>query len=161
MKNSLIILALVASLMPSYTYAKEHKNVHHAIIKKAIYKQVKSPVKKANIVSKKHTVAPTKKVILEKKKNHLVGVASWYGYESGPRTASGEYFNPKKFTAAHRHIDFGTKVKVTNLKNNKSVVVTVNDRGPYAKGRIIDLSKAAAKAIDIKGTEKVSLNIVG
>ena len=156
MKYSLIILVFLASLLPSFTYAKEQKHVHHVLVKKSIHKQVKQPVKKT-VVHKKHN----NQVKTEKKKNHLVGVASWYGYESGPRTASGEHFNPKKLTAAHRHIDFGTKVKVTNLTNNKSVVVTVNDRGPYVKGRIIDLSKAAAKAIDMKGTGKVSLTIVG
>lgn len=153
MKNSLIILAFIASLIPSFTYAKEHKHVHHSIVNKEAHKHIKKTV----IVNKSHN----KKVTVEKHKNNTIGLASWYGYESGPKTASGEYFNPKKFTAAHKHINFGTKVKVTNLKNNKSVVVTVNDRGPFVKGRIIDLSKAAAKAIDMKGTQKVSLNIIG
>lgn len=151
MKNSLLILVFLTSLLPSFTYAKEHKNVHHTVIKKELHKHIKK-----SVIIKKITKKPT-----EKHKNHTVGLASWYGYESGPRTASGEYFNPKKLTAAHKHINFGTKVKVTNLKNNKSVVVTVNDRGPFVKGRIIDLSKAAAKAIDMKGTQKVSLNIIG
>lgn len=150
MKNSLIILVLVASLMPSFTYAKEHNVVHHNIVKKELPKNKKNSIVKQN-----------KKSTTNKSTNHLVGLGSWYGYESGPRTASGECFNPKKFTAAHKHISFGTKVKVTNLKNNKSVIVTINDRGPFVKNRIIDLSKAAAKAIDMKGTQPVSLNIIG
>lgn len=154
MKNSLIILTFLVSILPSLTYAKEHSHVHRVIVNKIEHKRVKHSVKKS-IESKKHTTKSSKK------KNHLEGMASWYGYESGPRTASGEYFNPKKLTAAHKHIDFGTKVKVTNLKNNRSVIVTINDRGPYVRGRIIDLSKAAAKAIDMKGTQLVSLSIVG
>lgn len=89
-----------------------------------------------------------------------VGIASYYGYESGPITASGERFNPKKLTAAHRTLAFGTKLKVKNLKNNKSVIVTVNDRGPTIKSRIIDLSMAAAKAIDMKGIQKVSISVM-
>lgn len=92
--------------------------------------------------------------------NHsLVGVASWYGNESGNRTANGEHFNPKALTAAHRHFPFGSHVKVTNLRNHKSVVVRINDRGPFSRGRIIDLSKNAAKSIGMNGTQLVSLEL--
>ena len=145
MKYSLIFLALIATTLPSLTEAKTHHNkrmshIHHSKVIKST-KIHKAPV--------------------STHKKQMVGLASWYGYESGPRTASGEHFNPKKLTAAHKHINFGTKVKVTNLKNKKSVVVTVNDRGPFVRGRIIDLSKAAAKAIDMKGTQKVELTIIG
>ena len=70
------------------------------------------------------------------------GSASWYALNS--KTASGERMNPNAFTAAHRNLRFGSKVKVTNRKNGKSVVVRINDRGPFTKGRLIDLSKAAA-----------------
>lgn len=80
----------------------------------------------------------------------LTGRASYYGdYFHGRRTASGERFDVNKFTAAHRTLPFGTKVKVTNLRNKKSVVLKINDRGPHVRSRIIDLSKAAAKAIDL------------
>ncbi len=82
-------------------------------------------------------------------------VASWYGYESGRITASGTRFNPKKLTAAHRTLPFGTKLKVTNIETEKSVVVTVNDRGPYKRGRSIDLSMAAAKKIELDGIGRV------
>ena len=71
-----------------------------------------------------------------------VGHASWYSLTS--RTASGERCNPGALTAAHRSLPFGTKVKVENLKNGRSVVVRINDRGPFVGGRVIDLTKAAA-----------------
>ena len=86
-------------------------------------------------------------------------MASWYGNESGNRTANGERFNPNGLTAAHRHLPFGTKVKVTNLKNHKSIIVRINDRGPFVRGRIIDLSKHAAKMIGMGGTQMVSLEL--
>lgn len=73
------------------------------------------------------------------------GSASWYALHS--KTASGERMNPAAMTAAHRTLPFGTKVKVTNQRNGKSVVVRINDRGPFAKGRVIDLSKAAASKL--------------
>ncbi|MGB7431366.1 MAG: septal ring lytic transglycosylase RlpA family protein [Ahrensia sp.] len=70
------------------------------------------------------------------------GDASWYALNS--RTASGEMMNPDAMTAAHRSLPFGTKVTVTNKLNGKSIVVRINDRGPFIKGRVIDVSKAAA-----------------
>jgi rare lipoprotein A len=74
----------------------------------------------------------------------MVGVASYYGQKfAGRPTASGERFDPDGLTAAHRSLPFGTKVRVTNLANNRSVVVRINDRGPFVRGRIIDLSSAA------------------
>lgn len=91
------------------------------------------------------------------------GKASWYGPGfQGRRTASGERFNQRDFTAAHRTLPFGTKVQVTNLMNGKTVVVRINDRGPYGKGRIIDLSKAAAKEIDMihKGVVPVEITVL-
>ena len=73
------------------------------------------------------------------------GRASWYALHS--RTASGERMNPSAMTAAHRSLPFGTKVKVTNQKNGRSVVVRINDRGPFVKGRFLDLSRGAAKQL--------------
>nr|MDJ0983204.1 septal ring lytic transglycosylase RlpA family protein [Kiloniellales bacterium] len=74
-----------------------------------------------------------------------VGEASWYGPGfQGRKTASGVRFNMNALTAAHRSLPFGTQVRVTNVENGRTVVVTINDRGPFAGGRIIDLSKAAA-----------------
>jgi rare lipoprotein A len=76
------------------------------------------------------------------------GLASWYGARHhGKRTASGEIFDQNKFTAAHRTLPWGSIVTVTNLDNGKSVEVRINDRGPFKKGRIIDLSRAAARAL--------------
>lgn len=85
---------------------------------------------------------------LEASPHKKEGKASWYGPRfHGRKTASGERFDQHELTAAHRSLPFGTRVKVTNLKNGRSVVVRINDRGPYAKGRLIDLSRAAAKQI--------------
>lgn len=87
-------------------------------------------------------------------------MASWYGGKfHGRTTASGEIYNMYSLTAAHKTMKFGTKVKVTNLSNNKSVVVRINDRGPFIKGRVIDLSKKANQIIDCELC-KVSLKIV-
>lgn len=90
------------------------------------------------------------------------GSASWYGAEfQGKKTASGERFDADDMTAAHRKLPLGTKVEVTNLDNGKTVEVEINDRGPYAKGRIIDLSKAAAKKLGMTqdGTAPVEIEV--
>lgn len=73
------------------------------------------------------------------------GKASWYALNS--RTASGERMNPSAMTAAHRSLPFGTKLRVTNQRNGKSVVVRINDRGPFVRGRVLDLSKGAAQRL--------------
>jgi rare lipoprotein A len=91
------------------------------------------------------------------------GQASYYGREfMGSRTASGEKFDPDAMTAAHRTVAFGNRIRVTNLSNGKDVVVRVNDRGPWKKGRIIDISYAAAKQIGMhrSGTARVKLALV-
>jgi len=78
------------------------------------------------------------------------GYASYYGARfAGRRTANGEIFNPRRLTAAHRTLPFGTKVKVTNRRNGKSVIVRINDRGPFHGNRVIDLSKEAARRIGL------------
>ena len=88
----------------------------------------------------------------------LSGRASWYGPSfHGRRTASGESFNTNALTAAHRTLPFGAKVRVVNKRTGRSVVVRINDRGPYAHGRIIDLSRAAAKAIGLAGVADVAI----
>lgn len=87
-------------------------------------------------------------------------IASQYGIGDGyhgKRTASGERFNTYALTAAHRALRFGSQVRVTNLGNGRSVNVTINDRGPFVKGRCIDLSRAAANAIGMGGTARVSV----
>lgn len=87
----------------------------------------------------------------------LSGKASYYWQPQ--RVASGGWFNPNAMTAAHKTLPFGTKVRVTNRNNGKSVVVTINDRGPYIAGRIIDLSKAAAGAISMQGSGVVPVSV--
>ena len=92
------------------------------------------------------------------------GVASWYGgIFHGRRAADGSVYDKNKFTAAHKSLPFGTIVKVTNLNNGRNCVVKITDRGPFVKGRIIDLSRVAATEIGMlsKGVAKVKLEIVG
>lgn len=88
------------------------------------------------------------------------GVASYYW--QGRSTASGERFNPGGMTAAHRTLPFGTKVRVTNLRNGRSVVVRINDRGPFIRGRIIDVSRGAASELGFigNGITKVQLAVM-
>lgn len=93
------------------------------------------------------------------------GVASMYGTKgdgyAGRRTASGERVNSGALTAAHKTLPFGTMVRVTNARNGNSVVVRINDRGPFVRGRVIDLTPAGARAIGMSGLAPVSLSVVG
>lgn len=96
-------------------------------------------------------------------KGEMEGTASWYGEEfNGRLTASGEVYDMYKMTAAHKTLPLGTMVRVTNEDNGKTIEVKINDRGPYVKGRIIDLSKTAGRAIGMReaGTAKVKLEVV-
>jgi rare lipoprotein A len=88
-------------------------------------------------------------------------IATYYGQEfAGRRTASGEKFNPSGLTAAHRTLPFGTQVRVTNSRNGRSIIVRINDRGPFVKGRAIDLSSGAARAIGMGGTGNVRMEVI-
>jgi len=92
------------------------------------------------------------------------GVASYYAHKyHGRKTASGERFDMNDMTAAHKTLPFGTRVRVTNVSNGKSVTVRINDRGPFVKGRVIDLSLAAAKKLDMvnAGLAQVRLRSAG
>lgn len=94
------------------------------------------------------------------KESVINGKASYYGQKfHGRHTASGEVYDMNKFTAAHRTLMFGTQLKVTNLWNNRSVIVRVNDRGPFKKGRVLDLSKAAAAELDMIAAGVVDVKI--
>lgn len=99
----------------------------------------------------------TYRPMLSSKGYREVGIASWYGFESGNRTATGEHFNPHSLSAAHTTLPLPTRVRVTNLANGKSAELIVNDRGPFVHGRLIDLSLGAAKRLDIyrRGSAKV------
>lgn len=88
------------------------------------------------------------------------GIAAVYSY-SGSKTASGEMTNPKGMTAAHRTLPFGTMVRVVNRRNGSSVVVRINDRGPFTRGRVIDLTPAAAQQLGFSGLAQVDLEVVG
>lgn len=99
--------------------------------------------------------------VKEEVKATLEGRAAWYGREfHGRRTASGESYDMYALTAAHRSLPFGTRVRVTNLRNGQSVVVRINDRGPFTPGFIIDLSYAAAGRIGLKGSGTVRLEVL-
>lgn len=86
------------------------------------------------------------------------GIASTY---SGGRTANGEHASPGGMTAAHKSLPFGTRVRVTNRRNGRSVIVRINDRGPYVRGRIIDLMPAAARALGFSGLAPVEVTPLG
>ena len=97
------------------------------------------------------------------KQRRQTGFASFYGPESrNRRTANGERFDPGQLTAAHRTLPFGTRVKVTNLDNDRHVIVRINDRGPYARGRVLDLSRAAARKLGFEreGVAYVRLEVL-
>ncbi|MBO3457187.1 septal ring lytic transglycosylase RlpA family protein [Aetokthonos hydrillicola Thurmond2011] len=106
----------------------------------------------------------SKQISIGPVKISLNGVASWYGYDgSGSQTAAGERYNPEGMTAAHRSLPLGTKVRVTNTRNGRSVVVRINDRGPYVRGRIIDLSAGAARILGMMGSgvAHVRIDVLG
>lgn len=84
-------------------------------------------------------------------RRHFSGIAAFYSADYRGNTACGDRYDPAKFTAAHRTLPFGTRVRVTDPKSRRTVVVVVNDRGPFTKGRVLDLSMAAAKALHMIG----------
>ncbi len=114
------------------------------------------PKKKAKVAAKKNSGGDTGG------KAYQSGVASWYGgYFHGRTTANGEKYDQWAMTAAHKTLPFGTRVKVTNTRNGDSVIVRINDRGPFIAGRVIDLSKAAANDIGMSGIAPVKVTILG
>lgn len=162
--KSLIMLILVISVFGNVSEAnakaKSNKITKHEHTQtKHVNSNHKAHSKKSSLSKVRHHKETNSKeeFTVEVK---LKGMASWYGHESGNRTASGARFEPMRLTAAHRTLPFGTKVRVTNLKNDRSVVVVINDRGPFVRGRIIDLSKGAAKSIGMNGTGPVQLAIL-
>ena len=125
----------------------------------------KGRVKKAPYVVKGKRYVPMS--VKEAGKYRQKGIASWYGYETlrqkgGHMTANGEAFDPRGLNAAHKYLPLPTYVKVTNLENNRMIIVRVNDRGPFVTGRIIDLSAGAAKKLGFykKGTAKVLVETI-
>ncbi|HTY67484.1 MAG TPA: septal ring lytic transglycosylase RlpA family protein [Alphaproteobacteria bacterium] len=89
-----------------------------------------------------------------------VGIASWYDdHLAGQMTASGDFFDPGRLTAAHRSLPLGTRIRVTRLATGDSVIVVVNDRGPYIRGRVLDLSPAAARALRVPARQNLPVKI--
>jgi len=110
------------------------------------------------------TVRPTPPACMRDRTFLQEGTASWYGRPyHGRRTASGQIYNMHNFTAAHRSLPFGSRIRVTNMRNGRSVLLTVNDRGPFVRGRIVDVSYRAARALNFvrAGLVPVRLERIG
>jgi len=143
MKKNILIIAfvlLIAALV-GFSNGTQSGFVRKAslydTVKKKDSLQVLDSIKKSDSIRVADSIANLKTKLYKKNVE-----ASHYSHKlNGRRTASGQVFSNKKYTAAHRTLKFGTKVKVTNLANNKSVIVTINDRGPHTRGREIDLAK--------------------
>ena len=130
----------------------------------------KEAIKKGRVKNSPYVVRGKRYVpmtIKEAQRYREKGIASWYGYETyrqkgGRMTANGEAFDPNGLSAAHKHLPLPAHVRVTNLSNGRSIIVRVNDRGPFAKGRIIDLSAGAAKRLGFykTGTAKVRVETI-
>lgn len=154
-------------LLPLLTFAatpeKAQKNTSKNSVKVEKSKaEDKASARKTNISSKD---ADEKQIWLKRAKESelLTGKASWYGRDfHNKKTASGVAYDMYTFTAAHRTLPLGTVVKVTDQHNGKSVMVCITDRGPYVQGRIIDVSYAAAKKLDLedRGVGKVALEVI-
>lgn len=113
---------------------------------------------------KPQIIKQAKQVVAQAVKVGSRGMASWYGPGfNGRRSANGERYNQNGLTAAHRSLPFGTKVRVTNMRNGRSVIVRITDRGPHVRGRIIDLSAAAARIVGVmqSGVAPVRLEVIG
>jgi len=139
---------------------KKAKTAHHAAKAARIAHSAARPGKKlASHKTRSHR--PSTASSASYSSGGSVGMASYYW--EGQRTASGARFNPSAMTAAHRSLPFGTRVLVTHLASGRTVTVTINDRGPFIKGRIIDLSSGAAGVLGIKsaGVARVSVAVVG
>jgi rare lipoprotein A len=129
---------------------------------------VARPTTRPVAVTRKHHAPGRTRYALGRKDRHFNGggetksrgVASFYGHDS--ETASGEKFDANQLTAAHRTLPFGTRLRVTNLANGRSVTVRVNDRGPFVRGRTVDVSSSAAAALQMteRGVAKVKLDVV-
>ena len=158
------IVTLFAGLVVSLSLAAEINTDNNNIIyiKNEMIKAVDNS---ADLYAVKSNKTSTKEKASNSgsSKNSQNGVASYYGKGlHGSRTANGERHNRNEMVAAHRSLPFGTKVKVTNLSNGKEVVVRINDRGPFIKGRVIDLSYGAFSKIENpgKGITKVKLEVL-
>ena len=146
---ALIAATIVMGGTISEASAKSRHHHHHRHHGHHAQRVIKAPVLDANAsipsLFENAVQAPVR--ALASAGRSFAGMASFYGSESGSRTASGQRFNQSAMTAAHRSLPFGTKLRVTH--GSRSVVVTINDRGPFIRGRVLDLSKGAASAIGL------------
>ena len=162
---SLSVLLTILNTGISSTIAEAKSNKKAKQSSKVLVRSTLRDGSSANLLDRNLTTKQT--IPLQEPKiiaNSFSGRASWYGPGfHGRRTANGEVFNQNALTAAHPSLSFGTKVKVTNLNNGRSVVVRINDRGPYAGGRVIDLSAAAARSLNMirSGVARVRVTVLG
>ncbi len=148
-----MFLIMTIVMMTTSTMSNNYDPYAGVVVKAQAQVQVPVAPVVTKEVTKEEPVKETKVVVIKKAIEkaytaNLSGGASFYGEKwNGRRTANGEIFNTYELTAAHKSLPFGTKVKVVNKTNGKSVVVRINDRGPFVKGRTIDLSKKAFQSI--------------
>ena len=148
-----MFLIMTIVMMTTSTMSNNYDPYAGVVVKAQAQVQVPVAPVVTKEVTKEEPVKETKVVVIEKAIEkaytaNLTGGVSFYGEKwNGRRTANGEIFNTYELTAAHKSLPFGTKVKVVNKTNGKSVVVRINDRGPFVKGRTIDLSKKAFQSI--------------
>ena len=160
-------LGFVAATPAQADIGSRDKHMHRAEAKPSVKSRYGSEVKSRRVISQK-TEKPVRlssrfsqrktSTAALKSSSAMTGTASYYRH--GARTANGERFNPMGLTAAHRSLPFGTRVKVTHMGTGRSVVVRINDRGPFVHGRIIDLAQGAARQIGVNGLARVSLQVV-
>ena len=161
MRNCFIITSALLMFMTTSVKADEFcDNFNCSIFKQSSVKKMKSAKSTKQTKQKKTRTALITDdipIIGDVVKSLQSGIASFY-WQPQP-VACGGRFNPEAMTAASKHLKCGTKVRVTNNRNGKTVVVTINDRGPYVKGRIIDLSRAAARSIDMINSGVVPVTV--
>lgn len=161
-----VLFSFISWLLPAkYAFAKydleersaKEKRIH---ARHQLYKQQKAHYKKKKRGNKRPLI---QRILKPEFLQSNIGKASWYGNQfHGRKTASGIVFNEWGMTAAHRTLPFGTKLKVTNMRNGKSVIVTITDRGPFRINRILDLSKGAfSKIAPVKqGVAKITYEVI-
>jgi rare lipoprotein A len=151
----LLIVALMAATLPAcaQSLASTDRSASRAVARPAAQQQ-------AATVARKQASTARRRQAAQPQRHASDGLASFYKH--GSRTASGERFNARELTAAHRTLPFGTRVRVTNVATGRSVTVRVNDRGPFVGGRVIDVSHAAAESLGMvgQGVAKVKLDVV-
>ena len=158
MKKLNQLLAIAAVVFTSATDASVYKHWDMNSLP-SYYRDANKYKSNINVAKNRHEMK--NEVKKPTKHKSFGGHASWYGPGfHGRKTASGERFNQYALTAAHKTLPFGTRLRVTNMKNGSSVIVTVNDRGPYVKSRVLDLSKGAASAIGMAGVAPVEIVVL-